>query len=78
MNSFIHLNLRKIISLFAVSSLFISTTLYAQNGIIRGSVKNAINNEALPSVTVIIQGTSTGALTDANGKYSIEKLKPGF
>jgi hypothetical protein len=78
MNSFIHLNLRKLISLFAVCSLFISTTLFAQNGIIRGSVKNAINNEALPSVTVIIQGTSTGALTDANGKYSIEKLKPGF
>lgn len=78
MNAVIHLNLRKFFSLIAVCSLFISTTLFAQNGIIKGSVKNTINNEVLPSVTVIIQGTSIGALTDANGKYSIEKLKPGF
>lgn len=58
--------------------LFVTSFSIAQNGIIRGSIKNAINNEALPSVTVIVQGTTIGVLSDLDGKYSIEKLKPGF
>lgn len=58
--------------------LFVASYSFAQNGIIRGSIKNAINNEALPSVTVIVQGTTIGVLSDLDGKYSIEKLKPGF
>lgn len=58
--------------------LFVTSFSIAQNGIIRGRIKNAINNEALPSVTVIVQGTTIGVLSDLDGKYSIEKLKPGF
>ncbi len=58
--------------------VFVASYSFAQNGIIRGSIKNAINNEALPSVTVIVQGTTTGVLSDFDGKYSLEKLKPGF
>lgn len=50
----------------------------AQTGVIKGSIKNAINNEGLPSVSVIIQGTTIGVLSDLDGNYSIDKLTPGF
>src|SRR5512145_901653 len=30
------------------------------------------NNEPLPGVYVLIQGTNTGVVTDANGKFSIQ------
>jgi hypothetical protein len=63
-----------------IASVFLlfSSLAMAQTGVIRGTVKNAINNEALPTVTVLLQGTTIGVLTDFDGKYSIEKLKPGF
>ncbi len=70
--------LRKSYILLASITLLFLNTAYAQTGAIRGSIKNAINNEALPSVTVIIQGTTIGVLSDFDGNYSIEKLKPGF
>jgi hypothetical protein len=70
--------LRKSFILFASITLLFFTSVYAQTGAIRGSIKNAINNEELPSVTVIIQGTTIGVLSDLDGNYSIEKLKPGF
>ncbi len=70
--------LRKSYILLASIILLFFTTAYAQTGAIRGSIKNAINNEVLPSVTVIIQGTTIGVLSDFDGNYSIEKLKPGF
>ena len=68
--------LRNSFILIASFTFFGWSTGFAQNGIIRGSIKNAINNEALPSVTVIVQGTTIGVLSDFDGKYSIEKLKP--
>jgi hypothetical protein len=70
--------LRKSFILLASITLLFFTTAYAQTGAIRGSIKNAINNEVLPSVTVIIQGTAIGVLSDFDGNYSLEKLKPGF
>ena len=38
---------------------------------ISGSIKNE-NGEALPGVTVIIKGTTTGTVTDIEGNYSIK------
>lgn len=70
--------LRKSFILLASITLLFFTNTYAQTGAIRGSIKNAINNEVLPSVTVIVQGTTIGVLSDFDGNYSIEKLKPGF
>lgn len=70
--------IRKYLSILSIAFLCSFTNVYAQNGSIKGTIKNAINNEALPSVTVIIQGTTIGVLSDFDGNYSIEKLKPGF
>ncbi len=57
--------------------IVITTLLNAQTGIIQGKVLNAITNEALPFVTVGIQGTTTGVATDINGEFKLEKLQPG-
>ena len=43
---------------------------FQQNNI-TGTVKDAATGEPLIGVTVILKGTTVGALTDANGKFSI-------
>ncbi len=74
---FFSISVRRVTPLFFFI-IFSSYFAIAQNGVISGSVRNAINNEVLPSVTVIVQGTNIGVLTDFDGKYTIDKLKPGF
>ena len=39
---------------------------------ITGTVSDATNNEPLVGASIIIEGTTTGTITDANGKYSLE------
>ncbi|UPT66628.1 MAG: TonB-dependent receptor [Sphingobacteriales bacterium JAD_PAG50586_3] len=63
--------------LFSLLSLVTSTILSAQTGLIQGKVLNAITNEALPFVTVGIQGTTTGTSTDINGEFKLPNLTPG-
>ncbi len=50
--------------------LSFSSLSFAQS-VITGQVRDGDNNEALPGVNVLIKGTSTGVITDANGNYSI-------
>jgi TonB-dependent receptor len=49
---------------------------FAQKGIIRGTVTDAANGEALFGVNVVIAGTSIGAVTDFDGKFQIN-TEPG-
>lgn len=44
--------------------------LYAQ-GVVSGVVSDS-SKEPLPGVTVLVKGTSTGTITDIDGKYSIQ------
>jgi TonB-linked SusC/RagA family outer membrane protein len=39
---------------------------------ISGRVTDASTGESIPGVNVVIQGTSTGVITDSDGKYTIE------
>jgi|WetSurMetagenome_2_1015567.scaffolds.fasta_scaffold15715_2 TonB-linked SusC/RagA family outer membrane protein len=60
--------------LFLLICLFVFTgaSLLAQTKVITGTVTSAVAGEgALPGVTVQVKGTTIGALTDVNGKYSI-------
>jgi TonB-linked SusC/RagA family outer membrane protein len=61
--------------LFLLISLFVlagSVSLFAQTKVITGTVTSATEGEgALPGVSVSVPGTTLGALTDANGKYSL-------
>jgi TonB-linked SusC/RagA family outer membrane protein len=38
---------------------------------VTGTVINAADKEPIPGVTVVVKGTTTGTITDINGKYSI-------
>ncbi len=50
----------------------------AQNGIIKGSVNDALSNEPISFANVLLVGTSLGATTDDNGNYEINGLEPGL
>ncbi len=61
--------------LFLLIALFVfagSATLLAQAKVITGTVTSAIEGEgALPGVSVTVPGTTLGAYTDINGKYTL-------
>ena len=53
------------------------TTAFAQKGYLRGKVIDGENGEALIGATVSKQGTTTGAVADFDGNYSLA-LEPGL
>ncbi|MEQ8244405.1 carboxypeptidase-like regulatory domain-containing protein, partial [Fulvivirga sp.] len=63
---------------FILLFVFMGTALsaFAQKGTIRGTVIDKGNGEPMIGVTVLIQGTTTGAVTDFDGKFEI-KTAPG-
>lgn len=64
-------------SVLAFVLLGVSSFSFAQKGIIRGTVIEDTSGEALYGVTVIIKGTTIGAVTDFDGKFEI-KVEPGI
>ncbi len=58
--------------IFAVSLSFAQ-----QYGVLKGTVTSKETNQPLPSANVMIKGTLIGTITDFNGKYSIQKIRPG-
>jgi outer membrane receptor for ferrienterochelin and colicin len=65
---------------FIGTLLLLSTasSLYGQGARIDGRVIDATNNEPLPFANVVVKGSSIGATTDFDGKFSITGLEPGF
>jgi TonB-dependent Receptor Plug Domain. len=53
-----------------VCLLLTSTSVFAQTKTVTGTVTDAAN-EPLIGASVLVQGTSTGTITDMDGKYSI-------
>ena len=51
--------------------LIVPFTVFGQNKTITGTVKDS-DNQAIPGVSILIKGTSTGTVTDIDGKFSIE------
>lgn len=73
--------MQKTTRLFFLAGIFIflnGTFLFAQNGIIKGVVKDAKSHETIVGANVILQGTSIGASTDLDGKFIISNIKPGI
>jgi len=56
--------------------LFITSTAWAQKGTIRGTVYDDATGEALPGVTIFVEGTTWGTLTDLDGKFNLS-IPPG-
>lgn len=63
-------SLNKLFILF----LLVSTTSFAQTGVIKGKIVNVLTNEPLPFATIQVVGTTKGAQTDENGLYEITDL----
>ena len=56
----------------------LSHSAAAQSGAtIKGTVKDAQSKEPLPSANVSVVGTSLGAVTDVDGKYTLRNVPPG-
>jgi len=64
------------IVLFALVSI---SDGYAQRatGSIAGTITDKKNGETLPGVNIIIRGTNFGASTNLEGKYEINRIRPG-
>ena len=58
-------------------SLLVSTISFSQQGVIKGRVFDEISNEPIVGGTVVLEGTTTGSVTDFDGLYVIDKLEPG-
>jgi hypothetical protein len=58
--------------------VFQYTNVFSQNGIVRGRITEAVGKEPVPFANVLIQNTTTGAITDFDGFYEIRDLKPGL
>ena len=52
------------------------TTAFAQQTIIKGSVKDAATNQPIPDVTITIENTSFSTKTNANGEFSFTRNIP--
>ena len=55
--------------------LFVGFAVFAQQRSISGTVKGE-DGQPIPGVTVMIKGTSTGASTGADGKYTFNFTHP--
>jgi outer membrane receptor for ferrienterochelin and colicin len=65
-------------SFFTTILLLSAIALFAQNGVVKGKVVDATNNEPLPFVNVVVMGTTIGSVSDIDGNFQIFGLKPGF
>ncbi|MDF1674046.1 MAG: carboxypeptidase-like regulatory domain-containing protein, partial [Vicingaceae bacterium] len=59
-------------NLLIITLLLAASTVLAQKGKIRGQVIDAETGEPLFGATALIKGTTTGGITDFDGKYTIE------
>ncbi len=57
---------------------FFPIWVIAQNALLSGKVVDAISNEPLPFVNVLVSGTTNGAVSDENGHFEFRNLTPGF
>ena len=62
--------------LFIFLAIAFASIAYAQEITVTGKVKDAADGSSIPGVTIMVKGTTTGTVTDIDGKYSI-KVKPG-
>lgn len=65
--------MKKTLRFFSICLLAIAPVLvFAQDIEIKGTVTAADDGSPLPGVSVVIRGTSKGAITDASGKYTLQ------
>jgi len=68
---------RTLTLILIVVSQLIAGFAFAQKGILRGAIFEEGSGEPLFGVSVLVKETSTGAITDFDGKFEIQ-VEPGF
>ncbi len=63
--------MRKILLVLLLLGCILWQPVLAQERRITGTVRDASSGEALPGVSILIDGTSTGTVTDMNGTYAL-------
>jgi len=63
--------MKRILLLCSVFTFALLGEAWAQESTITGKVTSAEDNSALPGVSVVVKGSTTGTTTDAQGTYSI-------
>ncbi len=63
---------KRLLLLLFLTSLLGGNILLAQNLQVRGTITDLQTGDGLPGASVVVQGTTIGAITDIDGKYSIE------
>lgn len=64
-----------------IYSFLIFITLFGENVFsqsIKGKVVDAVNSDVLVGAVIKIAGTTNGAVTDIDGTYSVDDVKPGI
>jgi hypothetical protein len=64
--------------LFIIILFFVSFNSFSQNGLVRGHVLNAANNEAIAFVKISILDQQKGAISLEDGSYEIRGISPGI
>ncbi len=72
-----HEKFLQITAIAVMGMLAIVPPALAQSGKISGKVVDAQSRQALPGVNVVVEGTTYGAASDADGDYFIINLPPG-
>ena len=67
------INMKQLINRIALLAVlvFFSFTTFAQSTL-TGVVVDAETNEVLPGANIVVKGTTTGTITDANGEFSLD------
>ncbi len=63
--------LQRIKGVVLILALWASGGAWAQDRIVTGTVRGGGNNETLPGANVTVKGRTTGAVTDATGRYQV-------
>lgn len=58
--------------------ILVPNVVIAQNGVIKGRVFNEKNNEPLPFVNILIEGTTIGSTSDFDGNFIFTGIQPGY
>ena len=59
-----------------IAMLVISMTAFSQNITVRGTVTDAVSEEVMIGVNVVIKGTLRGVVTDLNGQFTMTDCPP--
>ncbi|MCF8228541.1 MAG: TonB-dependent receptor [Bacteroidales bacterium] len=60
------------LALVLIAVLFTFSSALAQTGEVTGTVRDATDGSTLPGASVLIKGTTSGMITDINGKFSLQ------